>query len=203
VKPSKLELIPEAHSDSARLGGGALLPADVAWPQNPNGHDLLLVFSLPTSFVNAASGLRFPDDHTISVFTTYSKTDWFLDCVTYHGHPEELEQIKAGFTRVLCHPTGTPRDDARPTIPARGIRSQVDATDDSETIIGSKLGGLPGLLQREPLALDGYEFFLQLYSGSVGDPFRDLFGLSDAIGYLYLARDSNPNNPGVFFSQVT
>ncbi|MFE0838441.1 hypothetical protein ACFW4V_37055, partial [Streptomyces sp. NPDC058825] len=66
---------------------------------------------------------------------------------------------------------------------------------------GSGIGVPPGFLQNENLALDkGLEFSLQLYSGDFPANWTDIFGLSDALGYLFI---DGKRSEGLFFAQVT
>lgn len=61
------------------------------WPQNPDGDDLTLLFSINCAALqkeNAREAL--PSEGVIHVFSTYSKQDYFLDYITYSGDPTEF-----------------------------------------------------------------------------------------------------------------
>ncbi|MNW32082.1 hypothetical protein D3C74_90160 [compost metagenome] len=126
----------------------------------------------------------------------------------YHGDPLELDIIKRGFTKVIVHPIGQPRNESEFTVPARAttlgdrIEDEVGAS-----FTGSKLGGSPGYLQNESLQLDEFMFCVQLYGGDYPEEYNDIFYLSDAVGYLLLARDSHLSNggedAGIFFVQCS
>lgn len=56
-----------------------------------------------------------------------------------------------------------------------------------------------GMIVPETLMLD-YAFVSQLYSGDFSEPFKDIFYLSDAVGYLFLKKDGS--GEGLFFVQT-
>jgi uncharacterized protein YwqG len=90
-------------STQTRIGGKALLPDTITWPHNPKLEPLTLVASLPSHFINKESGYSLPANTFVSIFTTYNKSDYFLDVITYAGTEQELANIRAGYTRVLLH----------------------------------------------------------------------------------------------------
>lgn len=183
-----------------RIGGGALIGNVCAWPCTPGGVPLTLVLSLPTDFVNNHIGSRLPGGKFVSVFSYYSKDDYFLDYICYHGNPEELKLLKTGYTKTLIHDDGA-ETFAGALIPPMRI-DVTSASEDLDTYQGSKIGGNAGLLQNEPISLDGLDFALQLYGGDFPEPFRDIFFLSDAVGYLYVPSLPNETS-GFFFAQTT
>ena len=66
------------------------------------GEELQLVASLPAKFLGVEGGAEY-----VSVFSFYSRDDYFLDRITYHGDPEEMEIIKrGGATQVVFHEKG-------------------------------------------------------------------------------------------------
>ncbi|WP_042474302.1 DUF1963 domain-containing protein [Bacillus ndiopicus] len=196
-----------------RIGGYSFLPQNIDWPLNPNGDKLTLVLSLPTNFLNNTLNLNLPKEHILSVFTTYKRDDYFLDLITFHGDKEELESIKQGFTRVLLHGVGEVRNESDFLIPAQkfvlgdelnlSIEELDEDFDDIEFYCGSLIGNQPSLLQMENLGLDDYQFCLQIYGGDFPKEFQDIFSLSDSIGYLFLNKNDNQNDTGVFFTQCT
>ncbi|WP_175954863.1 hypothetical protein [Burkholderia sp. BCC0405] len=176
-----------------RIGGGALIGGLVAWPTTSSGEELQLVASLPATFLEVEGGAEY-----ISVFSFYSKDDYFLDRITYHGDPGEMAIIKGGrTTQVVFHEKGG-EVFGRDVIPARRL---IVGDDVAQPYQGSGIGASPGFLQNESLALDqGLEFSLQLYSGDFPENWTDIFGLSDALAYLFVDKDKCE---GLFFAQVT
>ncbi len=171
------------------------------WPENPEGGKLTFIIHLPMDFVNEALGTSYPEHYAISVFTTYHKEDYFLDRITYHGDPAELAIIQNGYTKVIAHPIGQPRNESNFIIPAREMI--LSETVEGPDYIGSKMGGKPGYVQQESLSLDHLLFCLQLYGSDFGEDFKDIFFLSDAVGYLFLNVLENENDAGIFFTQCS
>lgn len=185
-----------------RIGGGALIQDFVEWPIAPDGEPLTLVLSMPASFLNENAGLNIPAGLHVSVFSYYSKSKYFLDCITYHGSSEELEWIRKGCTRVIIH---RPESEVfgHHVIPAIAVDTGSEA---ENAYGGSKIGGDSTLLQNEALALGKEKFALQLYGGDFPSPYRGVLGLTDAVGYLYIDPmrwRSTPADAGTFFVQVT
>jgi len=138
----------------------------------------------------------------ISVFSYYSKSEYFLDCITYHGSLEELDWIRKGYTRVVIHRPGSEMFGPH-VIPTITVDS---GSETANSYGGSKIGGEPILLQNEPLALGNEKFAMQLYGGDFPFPYRGVLGLTDAVGYLYIDPmrwESMPGDAGTFFVQVT
>lgn len=185
-----------------RIGGKSFLPQDVEWPINPNGEKLTLIFHLPTNFLNENLSFKYPKDMIISVFTTYNTEDYFLDSIVYHGDMEELKNIKNGFTKVILHSIGSPRNESDYLIPARKIiiGKKINELDD---YYGSFIGASPVFLQKEKLELDSYQFCMQIYGGDFPEEFQDIFYLNDSIGYLFLSQEGNLNDVGLFFTQCS
>ena len=189
-----------------RVGGNALIGELTRWPEAPDGLPLTLVTSLPTTFLNQNADLNLPDDHYISVFSYYSQSEYFLDSITYHGDQDELDWLRQGYTKVILHGAGSAVSGSI-TIPAMVIEVDLAGVNSGAPYQGSKIGGAPALLQAEPLALGDERFALQMYGGKFPKPHHGIFGLSDAIGYLFI--DKNFTTPvtasdaGTFFVQAT
>ncbi len=195
----------EVDDNQPRIGGKALLPADTAWPQNPKGEPLTLVASLPSLFLNKELGYSLPADTFVSVFTTYNKSDYFLDVITYAGTKEELANLRAGYTRVLVHAEGKARNESEYLVPARRIElSPLNAAEEA-TYTGSKLAGQPGWLQQEDFPVSELGYALQLYSADFPEDFEDMFYLTDAVGYLFIKPHATQEDSeaGLFFVQAT
>jgi hypothetical protein len=187
-----------------RIGGKALLPVETEWPQNPNSEPLVLVASLPSEFLNKELGYSLPGGTYVSVFTTYSKSDYFLDVITYTGSEAELANIRNGFTKVILHEAGKARNEADYLVPARLMELSPLPSDDGN-YTGSKLGGEPSWLQQEVIDMPDYKYAMQLYSSDFPEEFEDIFYLTDAIGYLLVAPQSlaATEEIGIFFVQTT
>lgn len=182
------------NESEPRVGGGALIGNIEDWPTTTSGEPLHLIASFPAGFLGIDRGR----DEFVSVFSFYSKHDYFVDRITYHGDPSEMRVIeKERTTRVVFHDR-------------KRVVSEADAIPARRLIVGepaarpfqrSGLGGIPGFLQNENLAIDPrFEFALQLYGGDFPDGWSDIFGLSDAVGYLFVDRLARE---GLFFVQVT
>lgn len=185
-----------------RVGGMSLLPADMEWPVNPNGEKLVMILNIPTNFLNDNWGYQYPNDKIISVFTTYNLDDYFLDSIVYHGNGEELDHIKNGFTKVILHDVGNPRNDADYLIPARELMIG-EKTDSANECGGSLFGGDPVFLQNENLEVDAYQFCMQIYGADFPEEFQDIFYLNDSVGYLFLNKQADENDVGLFFTQCS
>ncbi|WBS02549.1 hypothetical protein OU994_30650 [Pseudoduganella sp. SL102] len=182
----------------ARIGGGALIGGVAEWPVAPDGTLLMLVASIPNTFLAQHTGVRLSSGMFTSVFSYYSEADYFLDQINYHGHPEELAVIDSGTTRVIQHPAG--QEICQPyAIAAYRMDTGEAVTDDADC--GSRIGGKPTFLQNEEMDLDGFNYILQLSSSDFPSRHADIFGLSDAVAYLYLPDTKDVE--GKFFSQVT
>jgi hypothetical protein len=195
---------PCSNCNLPRIGGGALIGGVIDWPAVPEGLPLTLVMSLPTTFLNESAGFELPDGHFISVFSYYPQGEYFLDMITYHGTQEELDWLRKGYTRVILHREGN-EVSGPVSIPAMAIEIGDTALDVNVAYQGSKIGGEPGLLQDEPLALGEARFALQIYGGNFPKPDRGIFGLSDAVGYLFIDQEptANAKGAGTFFVQAT
>lgn len=185
------------------IGGKALIGGMHSWPTTPEGTPLTLIMSIPTNFLNKYLEFSLPEGKFVSVFSYYSKEEYFLDYICYHGNPKELELIKKGYTQTLLHSEGTEVSDGA-TIPQMLI-NVADDNQKFDAYQGSKIGGNAGFLQNEQISFTNLGFALQLYGGDFPEPFRDVFFLSDAIGYLYLPCLPGASNEvtGQFFAQAT
>ncbi|SAI25786.1 Uncharacterised protein [Bordetella ansorpii] len=190
----ELVLDEDCHDASQpRIGGGALLGGVAAWPVTASGQALHLIASFPAEFL----GLQDFDGY-VSVFSVYSKEDYFLDCITYHGDAQEMETLlHEKTTQVLFHARGKEVFGTE-MIPCKRVRIRNDVPLPFQ---GSGFGDPAGLLQNETLGLaHGMRFALQLYGGDFPGGYRDIFGLTDAVGYLYL---DGERREGMFFVQVS
>ncbi|WP_426337473.1 hypothetical protein ACN9MY_13705 [Pseudoduganella sp. R-31] len=183
-----------------RIGGPALIGGIVNWPVSARGNPLILVASLPNSFISNATGLRLAPDLYTSVFSYYSEVDYFLDEITYHGTREELECLRRGGTKVLQHRPGSCVAQSV-GIPPHTLELGEFCSDDNDC--GSRIGAAPNLLQDEFLGLQDMSFVLQLRSSDFPEKFNGIFGILDALGYLYLRQMCDSPESGLFFIQTT
>lgn len=100
-----------------------------------------------------------------------------------------------GTTKIIQHPIGGISYHGFP-IPSRLIETgdTVSSSDDC----GSRIGGNPSILQNENLETKDLKFRLQLRSSNFPGKFTDIFGLSDALGYVYLKENSQLSEKDVF-----
>jgi hypothetical protein len=199
---NKLSFITGTSLLEARIGGPAMLGGIQAWPVSPEGENLSLLMSLPATFINQYTVAHLLDDMMVSVFSYYSKEEYFLDMITYHGS-EDLDIVRK-YTKVLIHRQGQAVCNGF-EIPQRLIVVEEQAGDE-QNYSGSKIGEKPVFLQSEKLHFEDYHFTLQVYGGDFPVPFQDIFYLSDSVGYLFLpiaAQHETDPQIGLFFTQAT
>ncbi|MTW02888.1 hypothetical protein [Pseudoduganella ginsengisoli] len=184
-----------------RIGGEALIEGVTDWPLSPNGLPLTLVASIPNSFIAKHTGFELPEDHYTSVFSYYSDSDYFLDQITYHGDPDELSYLMQGSTKVIQHRIGG--NISKGTfIPSHLMEIGSFTSNDKDC--GSRIGGNPCLLQNETIQTEEFIFALQLRSSDFPSKFNDIFGIPDALGYLFLRENPQVSDRcGLFFVQTT
>ncbi|WPH17155.1 hypothetical protein [Variovorax paradoxus] len=184
----------------SRIGGRALIGGVATWPIAPNGEPLTLVATLFGQFLTEHTSVKMPDNKIVSVFSYYSASDYFLDQICFHGDSDELKTIQSGYTAVIVHGVGQPISQGV-FLPARKIDTTPIPEHEEATFTGSKIGGTPCYLQQENISVK-QPFLLQLYSGDYPTPFTDIFGLSDAVGYVF-SESSEKFGSGLFFVQTT
>lgn len=184
-----------------RIGGVALIGGIVGWPKHPNGEPLSLIASIPSDFIINATGIDLVPGLYTSIFSYYSESAYFLDEIAYHGSSEEIDCIRKGSTKVIQHPIGA-ADSQGTVIPPHRVELGSPTLDDKDC--GSRIGGGPCLLQNEELNLQDMRFTLQLRSSDFPSKYSDIFGVSGAIGYLYLyPNEAKTGESRLFFSQTT
>ncbi|MCL1983018.1 MAG: DUF1963 domain-containing protein [Clostridiales bacterium] len=200
---SKIKLIETSNEQNVlRIGGKSLLPNEIIWPVNPNGEKLTLIVSFPTNLINSILQSNYPEDKIVSVFTTYSTDSYFLDSIVYNGDVEELDIIKQGYTKVILHSIGSPRNDSEFLIPAMKIVFG-EEIDEATDYYGSLIGTTPVFIQKKTLELGSYKFCMQIYGGDFPSEFQDIFYLNDSIGYLFLNKLETTDDIGLFFTQCS
>ncbi|QKZ02417.1 hypothetical protein [Pseudomonas eucalypticola] len=184
------------------LGGGIVnLPS---WPSNPDGVPLLLVATIDClKLKSKLPDCSFPNAK-LYVFSTYSKTEYFLDSITFTGAQQELALIETGFTQVLQatqHTVSSASGLVMPQIATRLIERVVASEDFPVFSLVSNM--VPNGLQLPAAILKEYQFFCQFYSGDFPEDYSDVFYLVDALGYLLLKKpESTLNAPDLFFVQT-
>ncbi|SEI47138.1 DUF1963 domain-containing protein [Pseudomonas sp. NFR16] len=172
------------------------------WPLNPDGEPLILIATVDCAALRREIALdSIPAGGVLSIFSTYSKEDYFLDNITYSGDLSELEALQAGYTSVVfdmgTSTTGSPVK----SIPSdsKELRTREISEDEFPVFSMCSQNTPKGLLIPESLK-NNYEFIMQIYSSDFAEPFQDVFYLTDAVGYLFLNRDGSGD--GLFFVQT-
>ncbi|CDH05483.1 hypothetical protein XBO1_1920001 [Xenorhabdus bovienii str. oregonense] len=174
------------------------------WPVNPDGEKLLHLFSIDCEKLSSRipQGIL-PISGYLSVFSTYSSDEYFLDNITYFGDSQELELIKSGFTVVSYSLTSDTLEDNDKFIPERSVNFLDMEMDDNDypmiSLFSEKIpNGLDDIGDIE----NDYHFVCQIYSADFPEPFQDALGLSDAIGYLFIRKKEENEIDGLFFVQT-
>lgn len=102
---------------------------------------------------------------------------------------------------MILHDVASPRNDSDFLIPAKKI--EVSKSKNESDDYYCFFGGDPELLQKEQLQLDNYQFCMQIYGGDFPEEFENIFDLEDAIGYLFLSKETEADDEGLFFVQCT
>ena len=171
------------------IGGEIAYVAD--WPVNPEGQPLMHLFSIHCNTLSQHVDIpSLPQDKYISVFSTYSASEYFLDQVTYTGDELEWnENILAGYTYVSVSSHPLTSVCPTPPIPLSGGRLIEMELDDQEFPAFSFFSPtLPNGVKGIEHLVEEYQLVCQIYSGDFPDPYQDILGLSDANGYLFLRK---------------
>jgi len=189
------------------IGGGVWLPENIEWPTNPLGEKLVHVLTISAKSVTPyMQNFMGSEKEVISIFSSYSDEEYYLDSICYNGDKTELDDILSGYTQVIVYtPTLKKRQESDFSFHTVGISIGDPENEDGDPEQFSKIGGNPALLQNEKLNLDHFEFCLQLSPSMLSNKYDDIFYLADAIGYLYLSTNTllTENRSGIFFIQVT
>ncbi|MEX0445372.1 DUF1963 domain-containing protein [Xenorhabdus sp. SGI246] len=173
------------------------------WPVNPDGEKLLHLFSIDCEKLSPKipEGML-PTSGYLSVFSTYSDVDYFLDNITYFGDEQELNLIKSGFTFVSYSLTKDTLENNDKFIPERSVSLlDMEMEDDEYPMISLFSKKTPNGLDDIGDIGEDYHFVCQIYSADFPEPFQDALGLSDAIGYLFIKNKDNEIE-GIFFVQT-
>ncbi|MBS9443674.1 DUF1963 domain-containing protein [Photorhabdus heterorhabditis] len=173
------------------------------WPVNPDGEKLLHLFSIDCEKLSSriSQGVL-PTSGYLSVFSTYSDDDYFLDNITYFGDEQELKLIQSGFTFVSYSLTNDSLENNDKFIPERSVNFlDMEMGDDEYPMISLFSNNVPNGLDDIGDIGNSYHFVCQIYSADFPKPFQDALGLSDAIGYLFIKSTEN-GIEGIFFVQT-
>ncbi|MDC9591684.1 DUF1963 domain-containing protein [Xenorhabdus sp. XENO-10] len=156
------------------------------WPVNPDGEKLLNLFSIDYEKLSSRIPERIlPTSGYLSVFSTYSDNEYFLDSITYFGDEQELNLIKSGFTFVSYSLTNDTLENNDKFIPERSvIFLDMEIEDDDYPMLSFFSKKIPYGLDDIGDIRNDYHFVCQIYSADFPAPLQDALGLSDAIGYL-------------------
>ncbi|WP_339307587.1 DUF1963 domain-containing protein [Paenibacillus sp. FSL R5-0519] len=198
--------------DDPNLDSGIWIGGEIAyvadWPVNPEGQPLMHLFSIHCNTLSQHVDIpSLPQDKYISVFSTYSASEYFLDQVTYAGDELEWnENILAGYTYVSVSSHPLTSVCPVPPIPLSGVRLIEMQLHDQEFPAFSFFSPtLPNGVKGIDHLLEEYQLVCQIYSGDFPDPYQDILGLSDANGYLFLRKGlASAHAPfdGIFFVQT-
>ncbi|WP_077049319.1 DUF1963 domain-containing protein [Pseudomonas sp. KK4] len=197
------QIIP-SDSDTVNSGitFGGQAAEIVAWPVNPDGDPLTLIASINCSKIKRhLKNNSMPNEGVLYIFSTYSKSDYFLENITYSGDSSELESILSGYTKVMHSDGGvfqiSPVESV-PEVPTELKDRQVGEED--FPVFSLISASIPhGVIVPDAL-IEEYDFICQLYSSDFSEPFKDVFYLTDAVGYLFLKK--NGSGEGLFFVQT-
>lgn len=208
-KVTQLLIDPDVLNQNTGIWIGGEVAYVTNWPLNSEGQPLLHLFSIDCNTLLQQHPIlsSLPPDKYISVFSTYSASDYFLDQVTYAGDELEWkENILAGSTYVSV--TSEPLTSVCPiqSIPLRGVgltEMEIEEQDFPAFSFFSSM--LPNSVNGITHLLENYQFVCQIYSADFPDPYQDIMGLSDANGYLLLRTGpASAQTPldGIFFVQT-
>jgi len=173
------------------------------WPKNPDGQDLLLLFTINCKAARKQLDRSdLPDSGFIHVFSTYDKEDYFLDFLTF----DEVEQKKgiASYTYVVhVGQIGAIRSPGL-SIPLQYAKFEPSTVKDDEISVASLVSsGAPCGAVIPKVLESNFSFFCQIYSSDFPAPFQDALYMTDAVGYLLVNKQmGNDVADGCFFVQV-
>lgn len=186
----------ESKSTVPRIGGKSFIP-DHLWPKDENENVMLFIASIPAETVARVMNIVVAENTFFSIFSTYSREDYFLDKVIYNcNDAEELDIIKQN-TQIIYHQKEEAINLSEHEIPAFEFSFSENADE------GNFLGGSPEFLQEE-LVFEDYRFLMQFYAGNFPEEYRDILYLSDAVGYVFIKNELKINKiAGLYFGQCT
>ena len=198
----KVYKLVEASGDGPFVFGGESAYL-AAWPKNPDGQDLILLFTINCKI--ARQRLKrsdLPSEGFLHVFSTYDPDEYFIDSIT----ADEVQQTKgvASYTYVVHANGGKSVKSPRPSIPLRFADFEECSIDDDELSVASLLAldAPAGALIPTELS-ENYDFLCQVYSSDFPAPYQDALYMTDGVGYLLVNKYiGNDKSDGCFFVQV-
>lgn len=208
-KVTQLLIDPDVLNQNTGIWIGGEVAYVTNWPLNSEGQPLLHLFSIDCNTLLQQHPIlsSLPPDKYISVFSSYSASEYFLDQVTYAGDELEWkENILAGSTYVSV--TSEPLTSVCPiqSIPLCGVRlTEMEIEEQDFPAFSFFSSMLPNGVNGISHLFEDYQFVGQIYSADFPDPYQDILGLSDATGYLLLRTGpASAQAPldGIFFVQT-
>lgn len=185
----------ESNSTVPRIGGKSFVPAHL-WSKDEDGNPMLFIASIPAETV-AQVLIEVEENTFFSIFSTYSREDYFLDKVIYNCNDEEELNIIRQNTQIIYHQKDEAINLSEHEIPAFEFAFSDNSND------GNFLGGSPEFLQEE-LVFEGYTFLMQFYAGNFPEGYRNILYLADAFGYVFIKDELKINETaGLYFGQCT
>lgn len=173
------------------------------WPKNPEGQDLLLLFTIDCKLAKQQLNRKdLPGEGLIHVFSTYDKTDYFLDSITF----DEVKQEKnvSAYTCVI-------HSEQIDSIRSPGLSIPIQFAGFEEAVIGDDEFCISSLVSSDapngaiiPKPFDlNFNFFCQVLSSDFPASFQNALYMADAVGYLLINKNfGNDKADGCFFVQV-
>ncbi|MDK2127043.1 hypothetical protein [Parachitinimonas caeni] len=185
------------------VGGGAPLNKE-SWPCNKRGEALIHLATISSFALKRFCGISIDEQVVVSIFSSYLKSDYFLDEITYSGSEQELEEIRSGSTKVVvCGRIEEENNFSEFYIPKRYFNCVEQIIENDCIPMFSFLAeSCPNFTQNEIMKFDGMRFISQFYSGDFPKPFRGVLGMVDAVGYAFLDISGSNSNGGLFFVQT-
>lgn len=207
-KVNQLSIDPDVLNQNTGMWIGGEIAYVTDWPLNQESQPLLHLFSIDcNTLLQQMHVPSLPPGKYISVFSTYSASEYFLDQVTYTGDELEWkENILAGCTYVSV--SSEPLTSVSPiqSIPLCGVGlTEVEIEEQDFPAFSFFSSMLPNGVNGISHLLEDYQFVGQIYSGDFPHPYQDILGLSDANGYLLLRTGpASAQAPldGIFFVQT-
>ncbi|CAI3803442.1 hypothetical protein GLGCALEP_03366 [Pseudomonas sp. MM221] len=180
--------------DSARLA---------QWPQNAEGQDLLLLFTIDCNVARCRlKRTDLPLSGFLHVFSTYDPDEYFIDLITV----DEVQQSKgvASYTYVVHSESEQVVKSPRSSIPLRFADFEECYIDDGELSVSSLSAINPPLGALIPDEIsESFNFLCQVYSSDFPAPYQDALYMTDGVGYLMINRTlGDYKSDGCFFVQV-
>ncbi|MNJ44094.1 hypothetical protein D3C77_391300 [compost metagenome] len=199
----KVYKITPAASDGLPFYFGGDCAYVSVWPKNPEGEDLLLLFTINCKAARLRlNRMDLPEDGVIHVFSSYDKDGYFLDSLTF----DEVQKQKgvAAYTCVVHSKQEELMKSPVEAIPLQFADFMEDSLEESEVCVSSLVSTVAPLGAMIPQDLTSeYEFFCQVYSSDFPAPFQDVLYLTDAVGYLLISKEfGGEKADGCFFVQV-